>query len=103
MELPSDETPLKMSKPKITQMEHSMPSGAPLDNVAEGTIDEGTPDSKAAQASSKQITEVPETMAPAGLATNTAGELADPTQGADQATPHAELSDPLEKLEEHDF
>ena len=97
------ETAVMMSENKIAQLEHSTPSGALLERVAEGTTDEGTADSKPAQASIKQTTDVPKTMAPAGLATNTAGEPVDPTPTADQATPHAELSNPMDKLKSHDF
>ena len=101
-----DEGALEMSKNKVAQLEHSTPSGAPLDSVAEGTTEEGTAESKTAQVSSKQTADVPETMAPAGLATNTAGEPTDPVdpgQSTDQATPHAELPNPLGQSEEHEF
>jgi hypothetical protein len=93
---------LKMSESKVAQMEHSTPGSAPMDRVAEGTIDGGTADSKTAQTSGKQTTDVPESMAPANLAMNTAGEPVDPSPAADQATPHAELANPMDKLKEHE-
>ena len=97
-----DDGLLKTSESKVAQTEHSTPGGAPMGRVAEGTIDEGTAESKTAQTSAKQTTDVPETVAPAGLAMNTAGESVDPSPAADQATPHVELANPMDKLKEHE-
>jgi hypothetical protein len=101
-EAAANDAPVAMTHDKVAQVEHSTPSGAPLDSVAEGTTDEGTVESKTAQTSSARKTDVPDTMAPAGLATNTAGEPVDPVPGTDQAIPPTELSNPMDKLKEQD-
>jgi hypothetical protein len=91
-----------MSENKPAQMGHSTPSGAPLDSVVEGTTDEGTAESKTAQTSKKQTVDVPETMAPPGLAMNIAGESTDPVPGTDQTTSHAKVSNLMDKVKEND-
>jgi hypothetical protein len=93
----ADDGLLQTSESDVAQMKHSPPGGAPMDRVAEGTAE-----SKTAQASAQQTTDVPETMAPAKLAMNTAAEPVDPSPAADLATPHAEPANPMDKPRGHE-
>ena len=102
-DMPEEGEGAKEGAASVAAVEHSTPSDAPLDSVAEGTTDEGTAESKLAQTLGKKATDVPETMAPSGLATNTAGEPADPSPNTDQATVNPELSNPMDKLKECDL
>lgn len=96
-EATAEQAPVAMPAHKLEQIEHSTPSGVPADTIAEGTVDEGSVESKMAQTSSRQATDAPGSMAPVGLATNTAGEPADPSPVAlTQAGPAAAMNKPVE-------
>ena len=98
VEAAAQEAPVDISGNKLAQMEHSTLS-APVNAAAEGTKDEGTSGSRTASL------DVPSSMAPAGLSTNTAGEPTDPSSlGPSPVHRHEEeIDDPMNKLKEQDF